>query len=170
MLGVVLLVALAVGIYYIRKGMAHGVSAVLYRGTNARAMDEVWTRLSYTAPGTPAEVQSAVVAALALPTTAPTAFVARTHLASQSPGRLQIEFGNKMQSQFAGVATFTAAPDGGTTGAWEVGRWTTHDGVVDSSAVVDAMAAVRTGITDAVQAAGGDATVRVVPQAERIRR
>lgn len=170
MLGVVLFVALIAGIYYIRKGMAHGVSKVLYRNTNARAMDEVWTQLAYTASGEPAEVQRAVIAALALPTTPPTAFVARTHLASQAPGRVQIEFGNKMQSQFAGVATFAAAPGGGTSGRWEVGRWTTHDGVVESPAVVEAMVAIRTGIADAVQAAGGTATVRLVPQAERSRR
>lgn len=124
----------------------------------------MWTRLSYTAPGTPADVQQAVVTKLGLPATAPTAFVARTCLAAESPGRLQVAFGNRMQSQFSGVATFVAAPGSGTTGSWEVGRWTTHDGVID------AMVTVRTGIADAVEATGGSTSVRLVPQAERTRR
>lgn len=164
-----LVVGLVVGLHYMNKGVRHGVSHALYHNTNARALEEVWTTLTYTAPGTPAELQRAVVAKLGL-TGPPTAFVARTYVAAETQGRLQLGFGNKMQSQFTGVATFVVAPAGGTAGTWEVARWTTHDGVIESKAVIDAMVSLRTGIADAVQAAGGSATVRVVPQVDRKRR
>ncbi|OJV78499.1 MAG: hypothetical protein BGO37_07170 [Cellulomonas sp. 73-92] len=168
-LGLVALIAIGVGWYYLKRGVNRGVSKVLYKNTNARAMDEVWTELTFTAPGAPEVVQARVVAALALPVEAPPV-VGRLYLAGQDTGRIEVRRGSKIGTEWTGRAGFTPAAGGGTSGVWTVTQWTLRDGVVQSNGIIQDMAGVREAIAAAVTAAGGTCSMRVLPAAERVKR
>lgn len=167
---VVVLIAVSVGVYYTRKSVNHGLAKAMYGKTNARALDEIWTTLTYTAPADPVAVQRAVTERLVLSTDPPVAFVAKTFLVADKPGSLVVAFGNKAQRQGVGSASFQAAEGGGTVGRWTVGSRTTHDGVVHAQSVIDAMTTVRSGTAAAVADTGGSSTVRMAPPNERVKR
>ncbi|GEM_PF-7091037 len=136
-------------------------------GAGRRTTDEPWTVLDYTAPGTPAGVQRAVVAHLGLPTRAPSAFDPVTFLQADNPGGVVVVHGTAGRALFTGGATFGPTADSGTSGSWAVRRWATRDGADCPEDVVVAMVAVRTAIADALRTVGGTVHVRVLDTAER---
>jgi hypothetical protein len=168
-LGLLALIAFGVGWYYLKRGVNRGVSKVLYKNTNARAMDEVWTELTFTAPAAPEVLQARVVAALSLPVEAPPV-IGKLYLAGQDNGRIEVRRGSKIGTEWSGRAGFTPAVGGGTSGVWVVTQWTLRDGMVQSDGLTKDMAGVREAIAAAVTAAGGTCSARVLPEAERVKR
>jgi len=170
---VVAIIAVVVGWVWLRmkisRGINRGVSKVLYKNTNARGLDEVWTELKFTAPGTPQEVQVALVSALALPTEVPPV-IGKLYLAAQSAGGIVVRRGSKIGTEWTGQATFTPAAAGGTSGVWTVTHWTLHDGVIQSDGIIKDMAGMRQRIEAAVTRIGGTCTTRVLPELERVKR
>lgn len=168
-LGLLALIAFGVGWYYLRRGINRGVSKVLYKNTNARAMDEVWTELTFTAPDPPEVVQARIVATLGLPVEAPPV-IGKLYLAGQDTGRIEVRRGSKIGTEWSGRAGFTPAAGGGTSGVWTVTQWTLRDGVVQSNGIINDMAGMREAIAAAVVRQGGTCSVRVLAPAERTKR
>ena len=160
------IVAFVAAYYYIPRALSRGTAKVMYKNTNARGLDEVYTVTSFTAPVAPAALQRAIDTHLALPHNVPP-LLGNLHVSEIRDDRLRIALGNKLRTEWTGVATFGPDTSGGTTGTYRVTHWTLHDGVIQSSNLTEGMTRVRDQITTAITDEGGAARTHLVPAAER---
>lgn len=169
MVTVLILVALfALGwvIMRIRRAANRGIAKALYKNTNAKAMEEVHSVLSYSSPAQPESVQAAVEAGLGIEREIP-GFAGKLHIRESRPGHVQVALGSKLGTEWVGLVTFTEGSDGGTSGRYEVTNWTLHDGVISSGKIVEQMRSIRERITAALVSTGGSVQVDVVPAPSR---
>lgn len=160
------IVAVVVAIQYIKKGISHGAAKVIYKNTNAKGVDEIYTVLLFTAPSGPETVCRAVDARLALPHEVPT-LVGKMYISESRPDLLRVALGNKFGTEWTGAAAFESDGAGGTAGTYRVTNWTTHDGVIQSSGITSRMREAREQIAEAVASQGGTSQAHIVPVSRR---
>ncbi|MHB1491366.1 MAG: hypothetical protein ACYCTH_12875 [Cellulomonas sp.] len=152
--------------YYIPRLINRGASKVIYKNTNANALDEIHTVLTFTAPMEPVALQRVVDEGLGLPhDVAP--ILGRVHVGESRPGALRVTLGSKINTEWSALALFRLDASGGTTGTYQVTNWTLRDGVVKSKELTAGMARIREKIGDAITRHGGSIEHHVVPVGER---
>lgn len=162
----VVIVAFVAASYYIPRALGRGAAKVMYKNTNARALDEIYTVTSFTAPVAPAAIREAIDKHLALGHDVPPV-VGQLHISEIRPDRLRVALGSRFGTEWTGAATFGPDTSGGTTGTYRVTNWTLHDGVIPSAKLTEGMTRIREQIAAAVTDQGGATRTHLVPAAER---
>jgi hypothetical protein len=152
--------------YYLPRSIGRGAAKVMYKKTNAKAMDEIYTIMSFTAPAEPAALQRAVDEHLGLAHDIPPV-LGKLHISEISTDRIRVALGSKLGTEWTGVATFHPDTSGGTTGTYQVTNWTLHDRVVQSTKLIDGMTRIRERIAAAVTDQGGSTQSHLVPATQR---
>ena len=163
---IVAIVAFATLLFYLPRAIGRGAAKVMFKNANAKAMDEIYTITSFTAPAEPTAVQHAVDEHLGLAHDIPPV-LGKLHISEARDNRLRIALGSKLGTEWTGVATFHPDDSGGTTGTYQVTNWTLHDGVVQSTKLVDGMARIREQIAAAVTEQGGTTQSHLAPATQR---
>lgn len=163
---IMVIVAFATPLFCRHRDIGRAAAKVMYKNANAKAMDEIYTITSFTAPAKPTAVQRAVDEHLGLTHDTPPV-LGKLHISEARGNRLRIALGSKLGTEWTGVATFSPADSGGTTGTYRVTNWTLHDGVAQATKLVGEMARIREQIAAAVTDQGGTTQSHLAPATQR---